>query len=123
MPETNPVPSVPYFPGTQPPTSVAKPPSVAPANTVYALPSATAGVAMNAPALNQLPSISAAIAKACESIPPGKNGALVAVAGANGVNLALVSKIGEDLAITAWIGRSWKKDAATEWGAEVKLTF
>jgi hypothetical protein len=109
----NPVPSI-------VPTST---PSSAPSGTLYALPSATTGVAMNPPPLTLLPSISAAVAKACESIPKDKHGALVAIGTANGVNLAVVGKIGDDFAVTAWIGRSWKKDAALDWGAEMKLTF
>ena len=118
--ETTPVaPAVPYVP--LPPITVGwltapRPPSVYPLG-------AAAGVAMNAPASELLPSISAAIAKAATAIPAGHTGALVGVICPTGTNLALVKRIGDDVTVTAWLGRTWGVGGAWDYGASVLISL
>lgn len=99
----------------------------APSANLYALPSVSSGVAMNPPPLAMLPSITAAVSKACESIAPGKHVALVGITtqkdGVASANLALVARVGSSFTVTGWIGRSWGdgKASAGEVGAAVVL--
>lgn len=104
-------------------------PSSAPTNTIYAIPAATSGVAMNPPPLDKLPSIIAAIDKACAVIPSNQNVALVAVATSDGktteANLAAVARVGGSFRVSAWIGRSWgeNKPASSTIGGSVVWSF
>lgn len=110
------------------PAGFSVPPKTTPTvGNVYATPASTNGVAMNTPGLSILSSISAAVNEACKAIPPDRKVALVAVTSTvNGElrsNLALAAKLGDEFSVTSWIGRSWKKDAGTEWGVQLMLTL
>jgi hypothetical protein len=82
---------------------------------------ASAGVAVMAPPEALLPSIAAAVAKACEAIPAGRTGALVAIADTKGANLAVVQRIGTHVEIMGWIGKSWGEPIAG--GASVHASW
>lgn len=100
-------------------------PSGAPAGTVYAsVPGvkATTGVALNAPPVGPIMAgVNKAISEAVASLPPGKQGGIVAVGNETGVNLAVVQKVGDSFAVTGWIGRSWK--GTTVYGAAMQWTW
>ena len=66
-------------------------------------------------------SIKQAVDRALADIPPGRSGALVAVATLDGVNLAVAHKA-DDWEIVAWVGKSWQSDAFSA-GAQVKKTW
>lgn len=95
----------------------------------YALPIATTGVAMNPPPPERLPSIMAAIDKACAVIPADKNVALVGIATKKDdrteVNAVLVTRVNDSFKTSLWFGRSWEpgKPGSSEVGASVAWTF
>jgi hypothetical protein len=87
---------------------------------------ASNGVAMTSSA-SILSSVKTAVEKACADIPADKHVALVAITSTvNGElrsNLAIAYRVGDTFKADLWLGRSWKKDAQTEWGAQVTFTL
>lgn len=79
------------------------------------------GVQFAVPPADLLPSISAAIDAAVRAIPPGKRGALVAVANERGANAAVVAKVGGAWEVQAWVGKQW--DAGTTYGAALRRVW
>jgi len=102
-------------------------PSIPKPTPASALPSityaggATNGVATMVPPADLLPSITAAITKACTAIPPGRNAALVAVADQRGANVAAVQRVNDHVTVVAWLGKSWGKPL--EGGASVMASW
>ena len=83
------------------------------------------GVEMQVPPASIMPSITAALNRACAEIPPDKSGALMGIVTERGVNLAIVHRVGDDFQVSAWVGRSWvgASGSAYECGAQAKLTW
>lgn len=83
----------------------------------------TKGVALVEPPEDRIGPIMQAVAKAVAELPPGTNGALVAVANETGANLAVVSKLPDSdaLYVQAWVGKRW--DGPLEYGAAVRVTW
>jgi hypothetical protein len=82
---------------------------------------ASNGVATVAPPEVLLPSITAAVTKACQSIPAGRTAALVAVADGKGANVAVVQKLGDHVTVMGWLGKSWGQPV--EGGASVMASW
>lgn len=82
---------------------------------------ASNGVATVRPPEELLPSITAAVTRACQSIPAGRTAALVAVADRKGANVAVVQKIGDHVTVMGWLGKSWGKPI--EGGASVMASW
>ena len=113
---------------TIPPTSTTAatyPVTVLPSVTYAA--GATNGVAMMPPGSSILSSVKSAVSEACKEIPADKHVALVAVTSTvNGEvrsNLALAARVGDTFEVKTWVAKTWKKDSALEWGAQVVLSL
>jgi len=87
-------------------TTISAPWPVVPPPIPYAG-GASNGVAVVRPPDDLLPSITAAITKACTAIPEGRTAALVAVADRKGANVAVVQRIGGNVTVMGWLGKSW----------------
>lgn len=68
-------------------------------------------------------SIRTEVAKVLAEVPPGKTGAMVAVATPVGVNLAVAAKMENGWEVVGWVGKSWGKGKAIDYGAQVKKTW
>lgn len=81
------------------------------------IPTADRGVKLNAPPppiyLDVMKEVDAAVA----ALPPGTNGAFVAVADLSGVNATVVSRVGNGWEVKVWVGKDWKGPISG--GAEV----
>lgn len=65
------------------------------------------GVAFSAPGPELVPSITASIRRAVESLPAGSRGAIVGVATQDGVNAAIVARFDHGWDVQAWVGKRW----------------
>ena len=67
-------------------------------------------------------SIKRHVEQALAEIPPGKSGAMVAVATTDGVNLVFAHRTATDWEVAAWVGKQWRnKDLLA--GVAVKKTW
>jgi hypothetical protein len=66
------------------------------------------GVKLNAPPPALMGSVMSEIEKAVSSLPPGTNGAFLAVGDLSGVNASIVTKAPGGFKVQAWVGKTWK---------------
>jgi hypothetical protein len=106
---------------------------VAPVTTPIYATGASNGVAMTPPPTELMASMHTAIASALTTLPPDKNGGLIALYsknadGTQNANAVLVQKIASgpvDFNVLGWFGKTWKPnaDGSLNFGAAIQVAW